>query len=92
MINTKVAMRVAYSAAGGVMVLLGLLAVAYGVLFPDMFAIFDKTQSALLGIVSNLGGVCVMVFARRRLRGQAADRPREPSGSDRRYSGDDPAR
>jgi hypothetical protein len=49
------------------MILLGLLAVAYGVWFPGMFAIFDLEGSLILGIVATLAGGVVLIWARRRL-------------------------
>jgi sulfite exporter TauE/SafE len=63
--------RVLFTVAGGVMIVLGLLAVAYGVWFPDMFAIFDLEGSLWLGIAATLAGIVVFIWARRRLGGRS---------------------
>jgi membrane protein implicated in regulation of membrane protease activity len=65
--SARTLVRVLFTVAGGVMVVLGLLAVAYGVWFPDMFAIFDLEGSLWLGIAATLAGVVVFICARRRL-------------------------
>jgi hypothetical protein len=63
--------RVMFTAVGGVMVLLGSLAIAYGAWFPRMFALFDPAGSLILGIGVTAAGFGVLIWARRRL----TDRP-----------------
>jgi hypothetical protein len=48
------------------MVLLGVLAIAYGLLFPDMFAIFDKSPVLILGLASTFTGIVIVVGVRLR--------------------------
>jgi len=66
--------RVVFTTVAGVMIVLGLLAVAYGAWFPEMFAIFDVQGSLMLGIAATLGGTVVLFWARRRLGYRAASR------------------
>jgi hypothetical protein len=73
--------RVLFTAAGGVMILLGLLAVAYGVWFPEMFAIFDLEGSLMLGIAATLSGGVVLIWARRRLSTVPHPEAGQPSAS-----------
>jgi hypothetical protein len=69
--SARMLVRVLFTVAGGVMIVLGLLAVAYGVWFPDMFAIFDLEGSLWLGIAATLAGIVVFIWARRRLGGRS---------------------
>jgi hypothetical protein len=65
--SARTLVRILLTVAGGVMVFLGLLSIAYGAWFPEMFAIFDLQGSLWLGIAATLGGVVVFIWARRRL-------------------------
>ena len=62
--------RVLFTAAGGALVLLGLLSLAYGVLWFDggMFALFDGPGCVALGALAIVSGLVVVIFARQRLR------------------------
>jgi len=64
--------------AGADLVILGVLSLAYGLLFMQMpmFAIFDPEIAALLGFGAVVTGAALLVVARRGLRAKSvADAP-----------------
>lgn len=69
-ISARTASRVLLTVAGGVMIILGLLAFLYGVVWFDngMFALFDGPSCVALGVLAVASGIVVLVFARRRVR------------------------
>jgi hypothetical protein len=62
--------RVLFTTAGGVMIFLGLMSIAYGFIWFDggMFAMFDGPGCVALGALAVASGTIVLVFARRRVR------------------------
>ena len=62
--------RISLTVAGADLVILGVLSLAYGLLFIQvrMFAIFNPEMATVLGVVAVVTGVALLVVARRGLR------------------------
>jgi hypothetical protein len=65
----RTAARITLTALGGAMLVLGLIALAYGLAFMYIrfFVFFNAEQTALIGLLSAVAGVALIVFARRGL-------------------------